>query len=361
MDSRFKKENRAVIILTAYDSISLYLTLKGLNHTLDQEEKVVIILNGNRGIRSSRVEEVARSWSANNLNRFVVRPLNYGKDPYKSINEILNNFEPLNNVEYICKIDDDLVPLRKNWLDALNYEYEYRSKTDEVGFVTALINNNTWGFAELLDIFDKKEEYSNIMNYKSESGEGLVLAGDIANGVNGTIWQYPYLARWCHQWTTLDISNYIDKTKYLSPKIIPSKTHYSIGCIFFKKELWGRLESINNSTDFDELSLHLYCKSNNLIKVAVMNQPMVHLFYFVQRKANASMLPMFAESFAVFWNDNSFIEYPKLDLDTQIMMQLEDLSDSSVFQNFNTNHSLFRKITKHIRNSYLQIKKSRNI
>lgn len=355
MNSTLLNSNRAIVLLAAYDSISLYLTLQALDHTISKNEKVIIILNGKHGIRSAYVEDVARNWTESSQNRFVVKPLNYGNDPYQSIKEILDNFEPLNNVKYICKIDDDLIPLKSGWLDSLNYEYEQRHKKDKVGFVTSLINNNAWGFSELLTIFDKREEYRKIMNYESTSGEGLVAVGDVANGVNGTIWQYPYLAKWCHTWTTLNLNSYIDKTKDLPSKIISPQTHYSIGCIFFEKNFWDKIGPINNKTNFDELSIHLYCKSNDLLKIAVMNQPMVHLFYFVQRKANISMIPAFASSFSDFWSDTSFTHYPKFDAETQLMMQLEELSSSNVFQNFSGKRSFFRKVTNYIKINYLTL------
>ncbi|MCI5763088.1 MAG: DUF707 domain-containing protein [Actinobacillus porcinus] len=319
-------KKRAVLLLAAYDAVSLYFSLQSLSQTLAPEETVVIILNGKRGIRAAQVEDVARKWIAGNANRYVVRPLNYGNDPYNSIKEVLENFAPLQDMEFICKIDDDLIPLKKGWLDALEAEYLANEARDEkVGFVTSLINNNTWGFARLLEIFNKTDEYQQIMNYPSHSGEGQVDAGEIAEGVNGTIWQYPYLAKWCHQWTTLDLPKFIEKTTALLPQKIAPHTHYSIGCIFFRKPLWSALEEINRETHFDERSLHLYCQREGLAKIAVMNQPMAHLFYFVQRKANHDLIPAFAESFYTYWQDYAFLHYPRFDAETQLMMQLEEM------------------------------------
>lgn len=325
---------RAIILLCSYDSTVLHLTLESLSQTLDKEEMVVIVLNGKRGIRSSLVEDVARKWAKENKNRYVVKPLNYGKDPYTSIKEVIEDFPPLKEKEFICKIDDDLIPLKNNWLKHLHKVYLEEEKKAKIGFVTSLINNNAWGFAELVKIFGKENEYQEIMNMPSISGTGEVKIGEIANGVNGSVWQYPYLAKWCHEWTLLDIPNFISKTNNLPTKEIHQETHYSIGCIFFRKNLWLNIEEINNKTNFDELSIHLYCQENSLKKVAVMSEPMGHLYYFVQRKANASLLPLFAESLSQYWNHPSFLEYPKYDLDTQLMMHFEELNMSNVLQNF---------------------------
>lgn len=341
-------EKRAVVLLAAYDAASLYLTLKALDHTLSRDEMVVIILNGKRGVRSAFVEDIARNWAQGNSNRFVVRPLNYGNDPYNSIKEIILEFEPLQRKEFICKIDDDLIPLKKGWLDNLYYTYLEREKESKVGFVTSLINNNAWGFQELIRIFNKEEEYKEIMNYSSTSGEGVVKAGHISNGVNGTIWQYPYLAKWCHGWTLLDIQNYLSKTESLLSKEISLDTHYSIGCIFFRKDLWLDVEKINKIVNFDELAIHMYCKQNSLKKIAVMNEPMGHLYYFVQRKANSTIFPLFAESLSEYWKDDSFFLYPKYDNETLLSMYFEEFSMSSIFQNFSVKPSLFKRIIRFI-------------
>lgn len=332
MTSNISTHHRAIVLLASYDAVSLYLTLQALNHTLSDDEMVVIILNGKRGIRSAYVEQVARDWIKNKTNKYVVRPLNYGNDPYSSIKEVLTYFEPLKEIEYICKIDDDLIPLKPNWLNCLEQEYLNQEQIGGIGFVTSLINNNTWGFAELVAIFDKGEEYREIMNYPSVWGEGVINVGEIAIGVNGTVWQYPYLAKWCHEWTTLDLQQYIAKTEHLSSKEIHPNTHYSIGCIFFKKQLWHDVEEINKLVNFDELAIHRYCQEHQLRKVAVLNQPMAHLYYFVQRKANAHLVPLFAQSFADFWQDEKFLNYPKFDTETLLMMQFEEFGVNTAFQ-----------------------------
>lgn len=322
--NNFNQEDRALVVLASYDAKALYLTLLSLNETVSDDETIVIILNGKRGIRSAQVEEVARQWCAGHKRRFVVRPLNYGGAPYESIHEVLDQFAPLKNKGFICKMDDDIIPLRKGWLENLHLKYMALEKSQPVGFVTPLINNNAWGFAQLLDIFDKKEEFALINNFYSTSGEGVVDPCSVADGLCGTVWQYPYLAKWCHEWTLLDVENFIEKTQYLPEREIPLGTHYSIGCIFFRKNLWGDVLSINQRTNFDELSLHLFCQQHSLPKFAVMSEPVGHLFYFVQRKANANLISMCASRLASFWGNKNFLDYPKYDMETFMMMELEE-------------------------------------
>lgn len=315
-------KSRAILLLAAYDSQALYLTLQSLTKTTDKDETIVVVLNGKHGIRSAMVEDVARDWAKQSENYHVVRPLNYGKDPYTSLKQVLEEFEPLKKIEYICKIDDDLVPLKMGWMDDLHKAYV---SNNNVGFTTGLINNNPWGFAQLLDIFNKKEEYKEIMNFRSISDEeGEISPGEIAIGNAGTVWQFPYLAKWCHQWTLLDIENFIKKTEGHSLKEIPLNTHYSIGCIFFQKDFWAALQEINQTTQFDERSVHLYCQRNNLKKIAIMNQPMGHLFFYVQKKANMKLMPEFANSLSSYWKDSVFNDYPKFDLETLLTINTEE-------------------------------------
>ena len=354
LDINLEKTDRAIVLLAAYDSQALFLALQSLSKTIDDDETVVIVLNGKRGIRSAKVEDVAREWSHNFVNRHIVRPLNYGNDPYNSIKEVIEGFEPLSKVKYICKIDDDLIPLKKGWLDALHASFV---NNENVGFVTSLINNNAWGFSELVNIFSKKKEYNQIMNYPSISGEGNVQTNEIANGLCGTIWQYPYIAKWCHKWTLLDINNFIKKTENLENKEISIDTHYSIGCIFIEKNTWSLLKDINKRVNFDELALHLYCRENKLKKIAVMSQPMGHLYYFIQRKANADLMLEFAESLADYWDDKVFMSGPEFDNETILMMQFEEFTMANIHQNL-INPSFIERVLKKILNNLKRIFKA---
>lgn len=318
------KDKRVVLLLAAYDYESLHLTLESLSHTIDEDEKVVIVLNGRRGIRSSLVEDVARTWSAKGKNRHVVKPLNYGLDAYTSISEVIEKFSIIKNAEFICKIDDDLIPLRKNWVDRLHQAYiDLEKKHNEIGFVTSLINNNSWGFKRLIDIYEKQNEYEDIMNFESHSSTGIVAAAKIGESGMGTVWHYPYLAKWIHNWTLCAIEDYLQKTSKLGIEEVGLDIHYSIGCIFFRKELWGSLKELEDTSNFDELLIHKYCQKFELRKFAVMNEPMGHLFYHVQRIPNRLILPKIKESLAKYWYDDSFLQNAELDDTTKMEIVLE--------------------------------------
>lgn len=323
-------DNRALIVLASYDFESLQLTLKALDHTVSKEEKIVIILNGKRNYAGEQVERIARAWAIHRPEvRHVIRPLCAGSEAYSAITETLAHFPPLANVDFICKIDDDVIPLHHGWLPALANTYAAQEqKGKKMGFVTGLINNNCWGFGELVSLYNKQEEYAQINNYTSKAGghgERLVPAGKIDTGMCGTVWQYPYLAWWIHQWTTLDLPSFVNTVKELEIKEVPLDVHYSIGCIFFKKSLWKALEKRAGHSKFDELLLHQECMDNKLTKWAVMNQPMVHLFYFLQRGANKGLVAPAAEAFASFFKDESFTAIRYVDPEERAIMLSEEM------------------------------------
>ena len=278
--------NRAIIILAAYDFESLQITLRSLSHTISRKEKVIIILNGKRSLYGELVERIAREWVTENpQKRFIFRPLHYGNKPLYAIMDTLENCRELVDVDYICKIDDDIIPVNRGWIDSFSTSYEELSQKEDVGFISGLINNNTWGFKELVDIYDKKDEYCLIMNGKSISGTGIVEAGEIADGFCGSVWHYPYLAWWIHQWTSLQIDTFVEKTSMLKWKKIPNDTNYSIDCIFSEKKLWFELDSVVDEKikGIDETIINKLCSIRNLSKTAILSEPVIHLFYFIQR------------------------------------------------------------------------------
>jgi hypothetical protein len=350
------KKNRVLLLLAAYDFESLHLTLESLNHTLDDDEKVVIVLNGKRGIRSSIVEEVAREWCQGSENRYVVKPLNYGKDAYTSISEVIEKFPILQNAEFICKIDDDLIPLRKGWVDNLHQTYlKIEKQYKEIGFVTSLINNNAWGFKRLVDIYEKKDEYEAIMNFESHSFDGIVKANEIAEGRLGSVWQYPYLAKWVHSWTICSIKEFITKTENLGIEEIGLNSYYSIGCIFFRKSLWLSLPLLGSESRFDELLIHEYCHKFGLRKFALMNEPMGHLFYYTQRIPNRLMLPKIKASLAGYWNNPRF----RHDFVYDDATNLEIVLENHLFENIHRLDTIGRELELVKKHSFVYRLKNR--
>jgi hypothetical protein len=323
-------ENRAVLLLASYDFESLQLTLFSLDHTLSAEETVVIVLNGKKTYAADLVERVARGWAAENAyKRHVVRPLGAGEGGYTAITEILNEYKPLKATEFICKIDDDIIPLNKLWVDTLANQFELLSKISPVGFTTGLINNNSWGFNELLDIFNKRNEYEQLMDYPSVAGytgSRIVEPGKVDDGLYGTLWQYPYLGWWIHELTSCQVQEFVAKTRDLTIKEIPQETYYSIGCVFFKKQLWYDLEPARYKTSFDEMLIHETCREKNLKKYAVLSEPMIHLFYNKQRQSNRELINLIATGLGKYFNDERFNTLKKMNTEDLGLMMAEKVN-----------------------------------
>ena len=346
--------NRALLILAAYDYEALQITLNTLNNTIDHAENVVVLLNGKSNFDSENVERVARDWANARKNCHVVRPLCKGSDAFLGIQEILTSFKPLEHVNFICKIDDDVIPLKHGWIDELETTYnELKNKGENPFFVTGLINNNAWGFKKIIDIFEKQEEYLKISNYASNSGTGIVQGGEIADGFCGTIWQYPYISFWTHQWTSLNISEFVKKTSNLEICRIPSDVHFSIGCIYFSKNDWLKLEPSIEKTNFDELLIHKYCIKYQKSKWSVLSQPMIHLFYHNQRIPNRVILPEIEKNIRNYFNDpaikiKSHSIDEKLQLVTSMIYEMKSILDFLIKEQEKSKSSNLTRLIKYI-------------
>lgn len=304
--------NVVLLVLASDNFESLQLTLRSLDHTLINEEKVVVILNGNNSLNARIVEFVAQKWCREKPDlRFAVRPLCAPAKPFYAIKEIIANSRHFKDAEYVCKIDDDIIPLKSNWLQVLANHYASLSKELNIGFVTGLINNNCWGFKELVFIYNKKTEYSQIHSYNTVAGwQGVrtIKPGEIDDGDFGTIWHYPFIARWVHEWTSVHIDEFLQKTAGLNLKQIPLETYYSIGCILFKKEFWTKLSETEYSTEIDERIIHRKCLENKWQKWAVMNEPFIHLFYNNHKIINLDILEPISHALANYFNNEGFIQ-----------------------------------------------------
>ncbi len=320
-------KKHCILILVSYEYESLQLTFKGLEHTVDPNVPIIIVLNGARfSYKGSKVEQECRAWAALAANRYVIRPMASGKEPIYAIQEVVASSHLLKDIDYVLKIDDDVIPLKKNWdVDLANCFFEYEKKHGKIGFVTGLINNNCWGFKELLSIYNKWEEYKQFMNHPSVAGvfqERIIKIGEVDPGRNGTIHTYPALASWLHEWTSFDINTFVEKTKNEKVKEVELDVHYSIGCTYSHKSLWTDLKA-TRSKNFDELLIHEYCLANNLKKFAVMSQPMLHLYYNNQRLINAYLLPQFITHLSTYFKDESIKDVKLATIQDQ-SFELED-------------------------------------
>lgn len=242
---------------------------------------------------SERVKELGVIYSNLYPERFILVNWVNASFPYQAIGDLLYS-KQLERFEYVCKVDDDVFPITNSWIEKLADCYE-KNDDGHLAYVTGLINNNPWGFAEIVDSFGLKDEYLLHIPGSTYSGKNIpgymekkkILPPDIDRGGFGTVWQFPHLAMWIHKKTTLNPSYYIDKTKDLSDKEIDHSLRYSIGCMLFKKSAW---KEVRYNAYSDEKLWHLYCMNENKKIIAVRSVPLVHLFFYNQRLSNKTII-----------------------------------------------------------------------
>lgn len=215
--------------------------------------------------------------------------------PYRSILAVLRS-ERLAPFDMICKVDDDAFPIAPHWLETMLgcWSRAAAEHGPRLAYVTPLINNNNWGFPQTIKALGLEEEYYTKVARTHRVGHGDALnpyrvlgPREIATGANGTIWSYPYIARWLHRHTTFEPDRFVQATRALSDTLVPPTERYSIGCILFRKPLWAEIDSGSND---DEHMLQRHCAANDLKIVANRSVPFVHLSFFSQRDENRDLV-----------------------------------------------------------------------
>lgn len=297
-------KNKTAIVLLAYsDFESLELSLAVYGKFLEgTDTKLFVLQNGRGTYDTERTYRVAKRYADLFPHNIEVVDDIAPQKPYTAIKELLAS-KRMQPYEYICKVDDDAFPLTKDWFDRLceTFESEYAELGDNLGYVTALVNNNPFGFKQLIDreeILRKKYESTYARDHfigtrgkkKGYAKQTLIKANEIMDGVNGTIWGYPYISRWLHQETTLKPDQYIEMTKDY-PKVYVGDKRYSINCMLFAKKYWFDIE--NKELEFpddDEYLSEQYCKLQGKSVAVNLAIPFVHLYFFIQREENRDMI-----------------------------------------------------------------------
>ncbi len=297
-------DKTCIVLLACNDYESTQLTVANLLIRTPENVPIYFLPNSmSDTFDADRVKEIGQIYSKMFPGRFIY--VNWVKPsfPYQALGDLIYS-QQLNKFEYICKIDDDVFPITDDWIDNLAACFAKYDSPD-LGYVTGLINNNPWGFAEIVEIMGLKEEYQSLIpkhtiagkNIKGYMKEEKITCPQIGRGGFGTVWQFPHLARWIHRKTSLQPQTFIDKTEGLSEKEISNQLRYSIGCMFFRKEEWGK---VYNGSKTDEKMWHLYCQNHNKRNYSMRNVPMVHLFFYNQRLFNKSILAEIYETYRSF-------------------------------------------------------------
>lgn len=285
----------AVLMLACRDYEAMELALACHTAYAQPDVPIFILQNCRGNYDAERTLEVARRYaSLFPKSIHVIDHLPPGT-PYHNILSVLKSdlFAPF---DLICKVDDDAFPITPGWLGNLEscWLSSIQKYGSNLGYVTPLINNNNWGFVETIKALGLDDEYFSTISRVHRVGSGdslnpyrILGPGEIATGANGTIWAYPYIARWLHAHSTLQPDRFIAATRGLPDALVPSKERYSIGCMLFRKELWSAVD--DGGVD-DEHMFHQHCSRNNLKIVANMSVPFVHLAFFSQREENRDIV-----------------------------------------------------------------------
>lgn len=291
----FNKQKLAIVMLACRDYEAMELALACHTAYGDPDVHFYILQNCRGNYDAERTLDVARRYQK--LFPKMVRVVDYihPQAPYHAIKQLLES-DLFGGYDYICKVDDDAFPINDGWLDKLLKCWDVSADKygEKLAYVTPLINNNNWGFAELINDLGLKDEYFGAVAREHYAGvdteyssRRLLSANELGTGVDGTVWGLPYLARWIHEHTTLQPQRFIEAVKGQAYKEVPSQERYSIGCILFKKDFWSK---INDGGSDDEHMMHMYCRKNNLVIVCDKSIPFAHIAYFTQREENRDIV-----------------------------------------------------------------------
>ncbi len=114
--------------------------------------------------------------------------------------------------------------------------------------------------------------------------------------------RYPYIARWLHMHTTLNVPEYVNKCSNQADFCFDPEQRMSINCILFKKGFWNVVE--NASPHEDEHRMHMWCKEHKPNIVVCPKALMVHLLYNSHREENKDMMPQIKAYYQKFLNLN---------------------------------------------------------
>lgn len=286
----------AVLLLSCRDYEAMELTLACHMRYSPEAVRYFILQNCRGGYDAERTLAVAYRYEKLFPHRITVVDTIEAGPAYKSIRLLLES-EVFQGFDLVCKVDDDAFPICEGWLDGLLDCYEQARKEvgDKLAYVTPLINNNTWGFPHVIKAMCLEEEYYATQARIHIAGAGdtgidrrrIAPANEIWTGQDGTIWGYPYIARWLHTRTTLNPDAFIAAAASLSDMEVPANRRYSIGCILFEKELWSKID--NGGSD-DEAMMLAYCDANGLHIRSRRSIPFVHIAYFTQREENRDIV-----------------------------------------------------------------------
>ena len=297
------KNKLAIVILAYADYESLELALAShAKYSAESGVDIYILQNGRGTYDCERTYEVAKRYHYLYPETIFVVDDIRPDIPFKSLKTLFGS-KRFKQYDYIIKLDDDVMVLTEDWINKLCACFVKGKEQygDDFAYATSLVNNNPYGFKKIIDYSKELQEeyYSKIArrhyvgpDFDYAFGPHRILPKDeIYSGANGTIWRYPYIARWLHEKTTMRPQWYVSFSSKLKTELVNNKERYSINCLLFEKKLWlEELSTVEPKSADDEHLLQAYCLKYNKKILADLSIPMIHLFFFSQRNECRDMI-----------------------------------------------------------------------
>ena len=306
------KRKLAVVILSYSDYESLEISLAAISKHLPSDTSgycgpdIFILQNGRGTYDTERTYRVALRYQC--LFPRIIRVVDWiaPNRPFHSLRELFRD-KVFEKYDYILKIDDDVFPLTATWIDDLCKTYLEQQATngEKLAYVSALVNNNPYGFIKCLEVMGLRNEFLSCYAREhcvvrgreySLGSHRFVSKGELLEGCNGSVWGLPYLARWIHQRTTFCPEAFIEKTKALGIDFVDGKERFSINSMLFRKELWETLSEFGG--DDDEELCQRYCIRYGKGIAVALSVPMCHINFFTQREENRDLMPLLREFYS---------------------------------------------------------------
>lgn len=310
----------AIVILSCQDYESLEISLANYLENTPKEVKIFLLQNCWGNYDKEKTWQAALRYKNLYPERLEVMGYTSG-DPYFSIKTLLED-SIMQKYEYICKVDEDTFPVSKDWIEILATSYIKNKEKygDKMAMTIPVVNNNCFGFLKTLEMMNLRDEYNKNIGRIHYGGSDRDRALDqehwalkvyqqdeIMHSCCGSIWRYPYIARWIHAHTTLNTNKWIESLKDKGEEVFDNKIRYSINCMFCKKSYWLNLSQDNEYSD--EEKIFLYNLQNDMKVVVCLSVPFVHLFYHTQRIENKDLIKPIREYYQKALN----INYPIAD------------------------------------------------
>lgn len=312
-------DKTAILILTCNDFEAMEITLNQVIRTTPRSVPIYLLSNC-AGMHGANIcERICQI--ASNIQHGRIRWINPGRarPAYYGIEEAIREHIA---EEYILKLDDDVFPITNGWLENLIDCYK-RHDDGNLAYVSGIVNNNPWGFSRLIQLPELKAAYDDMMPHAHIGGTYIAgyqdyrinAPGTVDAGGWGTVWQFPQLARWIHENTTLVPEKYIELTKNLPEEQFDASVRYSINVMLFQRDLWKKF---GNGGNDDEEMLNKYCMNNGNKIYIRADTPFVHLYFGPQKAFLVDLIQKIREVYrpldqlggAELVNDwNTFREY----------------------------------------------------